>query len=167
MNLTNQATQIPPDERLFREHVKRGIFLLGEADEKWHILSAVWPKVFIWVAAAARVNAPDGYTLRFDLSHYPQKAPTAQFWDSEANVPLPTARWPQGATGSRVARAFNHGWRCDAIYMPCDRVALDGHGQWPAQYRRYLWTPNKDITFYLNIVYDLLHSAHYQGVRGA
>lgn len=156
-----------PDERLFRERVQGGAFALGEADGRWRLISVDWPQALVWVAAANRDGAPDGYILCINLDRYPSQAPTAQFWSIEADAPLPLDQWPRGAPGSRVDRAFNPGWRRDAIYMPCDRVALQGHGRWPTQYRRYLWTSKKDITFYLNIIHDLLHSTHYQGVRSA
>ena len=154
---------IPPDERVLRAHLEAGPFQLGTACGRWRLIRIAWPYVWIAVAAAPRENAPAEYSFRFDCTQYPQAAPTAAPWDPMHDRALPADDWP-GGTG-RVADAFNPGWNAAAIYLPCDRIALQGHDGWRTQHPHLLWTAAKDITHYLKILDDYLHSPHYTGLR--
>lgn len=157
-----------PDERTFRQHIRQGAFLSGAARGRWQLLSVAWPVAVISVRAAPREGAPDVFAFRFDLSGYPIQAPNARPWDAERNEPLSANRWPAGTPGSRVALAFVPRWKDgQALYLPCDRLSIDGHPDWRTKYPEMLWTPEKDVTFYLNIIHDLLDSDHYTGVASA
>jgi hypothetical protein len=117
----------------------------------------------IAVTAAARNNGFPELLLRFDLTNYPEAAPTASPWDLERNQVLNPILWPTGP--ARVDRAFNPGWNAHALYLPCDRLALPGHDAWRTQHPSMIWSPTGDITQYLRIVHDLLNSSDYQGAR--
>lgn len=159
-------TEMGLDERVFRAHLQAGPFQSGVDRGRWRLLSIDWPYAVIAVAAAPRQDAPEEYALRFHLAGYPQAAPTAGPWDSEANGPLPAARWPQGR--SRVPFAFRPGWQGGtALYLPCDRVSIQGHDAWRTQHPHMVWRPTGDITQYLEIVHELLTSNDYTGTRGA
>jgi hypothetical protein len=154
-----------PDERVFRAHVEAGPFQSGVDRGRWRLRSIAWPHAIIAVSAAERLGGPAWYVLRFECSNYPQSPPTAQPWDAERDTPLEHARWPGGR--SRVPLAFNPNWRGgQCLYLPCDRLSIDGHDGWRSQHPSMIWSPAGDITQYLRIVYDLLNSSDYTGARG-
>jgi hypothetical protein len=153
-----------PDERAFRQHIAAGRFQAHVDLGAWRVVDDSWPRPIISVAAAPRVAAPDEVALRFTLDGYPVTAPTAQPWDVTTGTPLRPELWP---TGGRVAMAFNPSWNTNAIYIPCDRLAIANHDQWRERYAAYVWDPTKDIVDYLSVVHELLHSSDYTGVRQA
>ncbi len=154
-----------PDERVFRAHLERGPFQSGVARGRWWLVSIDWQHALIAVSAAPREGGPDEYVFRFELNDYPQSAPTAQPWDLERGVPLERGRWPTGR--SRVPLAFNPNWNYQALYLPCDRLAIPGHEPWRTQHPSMVWSPAGDITQYLRIVHELLNSKDYTGPRCA
>ena len=154
------------DERVFRAHLAAGPFQSGVDRGRWRLLSLAWPHAVIAVRAAERPGGPAEYALRFELTNYPQTPPTAQPWDPERNAPLEPARWPGGR--SRIPPAFNPGWKGgQCLYLPCDRLSIEGHDGWRSQHPSMIWSPAGDITQYLRIVHDLLTSSDYSGPRGA
>lgn len=152
-----------PDERVFRAHVSGGAFLRGAVRGRWRLVSISWPYALITVSAAPREHGVSELLLRFDLSNYPNATPTAAPWDAERNALLDPGRWPTGH--SRVASAFNPGWNPQALYLPCDRLAIAGHDPWRTQHPSMIWSPTGDITQYLRIVHELLNSSDYTGPR--
>ena len=64
----------PPDQRAFEAHVTRATFIAGVYRGDWSIESIGWPIVVITIAAAAREGAPGTFTLRCDLTNYPEDA---------------------------------------------------------------------------------------------
>ena len=154
------------DEQVFRAHLEAGPFQSGVDRGRWRLLSLKWPFALVAIQADDRVGGPAEYALRFECTNYPQMAPTAQPWDAEQNSPLTPARWPNGKT--RVPLAFNPGWKAgQCLYLPCDRLSIEGHDAWRTQHPSMIWTPTSDITQYLRIVHDLLNSSDYSGPRGA
>ncbi|MGE3467241.1 MAG: hypothetical protein AB7J13_09935 [Pyrinomonadaceae bacterium] len=155
-----------PDEETFRAHLEDGSFLNGVDRDRWRLVSVDWPHAVIAVSAGEREGGPKDFAFRFDVSNYPKDAPTAQPWDEKTDSSLAQAKRPVG-TG-RVEKAFC--WYKDGtcLYLPCDRNALDtGHAAWLNQHPEMIWKPTSDITHYLRIIHDLLHSKDYQGVRGS
>lgn len=152
-----------PDERTFREHIKGGAFRRGQVRGRWRLIRVDWPHAVIAVSAAPRAGSPNEYGFRFELTNYPQSPPTAQPWDLERDRPLETTRWPTGR--SRLAGAFNPGWNSQALYLPCDRLAIAGHDGWVAQHPSLIWKSTGDITQYLFIIHELLNSGDYTGAR--
>ncbi len=150
-------------ERLFRDDVERGEFAAGADRGYWQLLALDWPLAVIAIAAAAREGAPERYVLRFDLTGYPE-APAAQLWDPDAEAPLAPERWPAG--GPRQTAAFNPGWKTDSIYVPVDRVPLQGHDGWRNRYAAHVWDPTGEITQYLRLIHGLINCPSYTGTRG-
>jgi hypothetical protein len=155
-----------PDEQVFRSHIKAGPFQSGVDRGRWRLLSIEWPYALIAMRAAARESAPDEYAFRFECSNYPQTGPTAQLWNVERGQPLEQRCWPTGR--GRVQHAFNPAWNSgQCLYLPCDRLAIVGHDVWRNQHPTMIWSSASNITLYLRIVHDLLHSSEYTGTRGA
>jgi len=158
-----EAERVPNPERLFRADIADGEFAGGEDRGYWRLRSIEWPCAVIEVTAAPRAGAPESFGFRFELTGY-LEAPTAQLWDVEADAPLEPTRWPAG--GPRHTAAFNPGWRTDAIYIPMDRLALEGHDPWKAMHTAYLWDSGRDITQYVRLLHGMLTEEGYTGVRG-
>lgn len=158
---------LTPDERVFREHLEAGPFQSGVDRERWRLISVDWSHAVLAVSAAQRPNAPEEYFFRFELSNYPAVPPTAQPWNSEKNAPLEVDKWASG--DGRVSLAFNSGYKGGTcLYLPCDREAFDqGHQNWIHQHPEMIWSPDGDITQYLRIIYDLLNSKDYTGLRSS
>lgn len=165
MTETSTIVATTPDEQVFRHHLEGARFQSGLDRGKWHLVALVeWPHAIIAVRADERVGAPTEYSFRFDLTGYPQQAPNARLWDIERNAQLEARRWPYGQ--QRIQYAFNPNWQNgQAIYLPCDRISFAGHENWCNDHPEMIWTPEKDITFYLNILYDYLNSRDYTGLR--
>jgi hypothetical protein len=157
---------VGPDEQVFRIHLESGPFQSGMDRQRWRLLSIDWPYVLIGISATTSTGEPSEYILRFECSNYPNTAPTAQLWDPDRGAPLDYSRWPTGR--SRVPLAFNPNWKNgQCLYLPCDRLSFEGHDGWRIQHPSMIWSPARDITLYLRIVYDLLNSNDYTGPRGA
>jgi hypothetical protein len=113
--------------------------------------------------------------MRIDCSGYPKDAPTGTFWDVERDARLDDASRPWGTQGSEVELAFRidwpdqaHGGPGSALYLLCDRVGLQTHGDWrAAKYPGSVWTPEKGIVHYLDEVTRLLDSPEYTGPRSS
>jgi hypothetical protein len=152
-----------PEERSLQRHLRDGPFQLGVDRGDWRKISLEYPRGIFAVRTAPRAGAPDELALLFDLTGYPQ-IPTAQPWDVHASAPLPIDLWP---IGERASMAFNPNWNSHdrALYIPCDRKALEGHEPWIAQYPAYLWDPKRGIVRYLEVVGEILHSSGYTGVQ--
>jgi hypothetical protein len=150
------------DERVLRLHLKSGRFLSGVACGRWRFVSLKWPHLIVAIPARDGVE----YGFRFECTGYPRAAATARPWDLTADAPLPTNRWPKGR--GRVSLAFNPGWKKGtALYLPCDRLAIEGHGNWRHEHPALLWDAAKGICKYLGIIHELLNSSDYEGSRAA
>lgn len=154
------AEEMSIDERVFRAHVSGGPFQSGVDRGKWRLIEIDWPFVIIAITAAKRANAPEEFFFRFELTNYPQDPPTADLWDIEREIKLEASRRPRGKL--RVSLAF----RADrnSLYLPCDRLEIQGHQGWRNQHPSMLWSPDRDITQYTRIIYELLNSLDYSGV---
>ena len=151
-------------ETLLRTHLDAGPFQSGVDRGRWRLVAFAWPHVVLAVSAAERAAAPSEYAFRFDCTGYPQKAPTAQPWSLAASEPLPHGHWPGGR--HRVPAAFNPNWKSgQALYLPCDRLAIEGHAPWLLQHPSMIWATRRDITQYLQVIHELLNSSDYSGLR--
>lgn len=146
-----------PDERAFRADVGRPEFRLGEVEGRWKLVSITWPIVIVAVVAR------DGreVALRFRCDGFPTALPTACPWDIARDAPLAHAAWPK-SKGGRLGAVFNPGWKKgSALYLPCDREAIEGHDQWRTQLPSKIWRPADGIVQYLELVHALLNSPDY------
>lgn len=151
-----------PAKRTFEEDIAGAVFQRGLVLGNWRVVEDGWPNPVIAVAAAARDGSPQEYALRFDLTGYPARAPTSQIWDLAKNTPLDPMSRPWG--GHNVQKAFRTDWK-PALYIPCDRVALESHPRWASKVGA--WKSGDDITIYLKYVHALVNSPGYSGARSA
>lgn len=152
-----------PDERAFRADVDRPDFRLGEVEQRWKLVSISWPHAVITITAADLREI----ALRFHLSGYPTILPTAQPWHLEHGAPLAHDLWPK-SKGGRLGSVFNHGWKHgSALYLPCDREAIEGHDAWRTQMPSKIWRPTDGIVQYLEQVHELLNSRDYERATAA
>jgi hypothetical protein len=150
------------EELVFLAHLGSGRFRSGVAAKRWRHVSTDWPFAIFGVTAADGLE----YGLRFDLTGYPRTEATARLWDLRANAQLQFANWPAGQ--NRIPLAFNPGWKDGAcLYLPCDRMSLDGHPNWLHEHPSLLWDATTGFIQYLRIVHDLLNSGDYGGRRAA
>jgi hypothetical protein len=157
---------IPPDRLLLEADLAAPEFRCGQIEGKWRHVATAWPLVTIAVSAAQRANAPTAYGFRFECSGYRQTPPTAQPWDIEHNKPREPTRWPAGRL--LVPAVFRPDWKGgQCLYLPCDRMSIEGHGDWAHKHPNRLWQPQRGIICYLEQIHDLLNQDDYTGVRGA
>jgi hypothetical protein len=155
---------VPPDRLLLEEDLAAPSFRRGEADGRWRHVSMSWPFVIVAVVAPPRPNAPAEFAFRFECSGYRRTPPTAQPWDVQSGGPLPAGRWPTGP--KFVSGVFRPEWKQGTcLYLPCDRLSIDGHHNWHSDHPNRLWQPDRGIVCYLEQIHDLLHYSDYTGVR--
>ena len=156
-------SSMPPDERVFRDHVISARFQDGVGRGRWQIVGDIaWPVVLVAVAAGRRDNAPSEYVLRFDMSGYPETAPTATPWNPTNGGVLEQGLRPKGI---RVGYVFRTDWKeGKALYAPFDRVALHSHPKWTRQHPRRAWDSSRDLTWLLQILHEMLNNDDYTGI---
>lgn len=156
----------PPDQLLIERDLAASDFRRGEIEKRWRHIATTWPHVLIAVSAALRANAPSEYGFRFECTGYRQSPPTAQPWDLTSDTALALTKWPTGR--SIVPSVFRPQWKDGAcLYLPCDRMALEGHANWQHEHPARLWNPSRGIVGYLEQLYELLNSNDYTGVIGS
>ena len=154
------------DEKIFDSHLKGGTFQYGVDQKKWRLISIEWPYVIIGVNAKTHNGWPTEYSFRFECSDYPNSPVTAQPWDINTNKPLDPNKWPGGK--NRVPKVFRPDWKGGAcLYLPCDRISIEGHSAWPSKHPHLIWKPTSEITLYLEAIYELINSSDYSGPRCA
>jgi hypothetical protein len=157
---------IPPDRALFEADLKAPEFRCGELEGRWRHVATTWPHAVIAVSAPERPGGPKEFGFRFELTGYRQALPIGQPWDLEANGPLPATKWPTGK--SIVPSVFRPGWKQgQCLYLPCDRMAMEGHDNWRNDHPSRLWQPSRGIVCYLEQVYELFNQCDYSGVVGS
>lgn len=153
-----------PEEALFQAHVEGVAFRSGIDRDRWGFPSVhsgmEWPHLVVWIEADNRFVGSGHLDLRFDLTGYPATAPTALPWDVEKSEALPPEKWPKGP--GNIARVFNPVWNRNALYAPCDRVAMVGHDPWKTSLSQWWWTADSDITLYLEFVHRCLNPCEHE-----
>ena len=152
---------LAPDERALRAHLQTGRYQAGVEAGRWRDLSVEWPIVIVAVSAAPRPGAPQEFAIRFDLTGYPNTAPTGCIWDMETNTMLPADKRPKGERAGLVFR-FEGGCGPTAMYAPWDRGALYNYN-WAQQAPRLAWHAGRDLTFVLENVHEILNADDYLG----
>ena len=157
---------LPPDRVLLELDLAAPEYRCGEVEGRWRHIVTCWPHTIIAVAAPRRPSAPGEFGFRFNCAGYRRVPVTAQPWDSAANQPLPAAQWP---TGPRiVSSVFRPEWKHGlCLYLPCDRMSIEGHDNWRNEHPSRLWQPDRGIICYLEQLNGLFFDSHYSGVRGA
>lgn len=157
---------IPPDRLMLETDLAAAEFRCGEAEGRWRHVATSWPHVIVAVAAPDRPKSPSEFFFRFECTGYRHKPVTAQPWDAGRDAPLPFASWPTG--NSHVKAVFRPDWKKgQCLYLPCDRLSIEGHDEWLTKYPSRLWNATRGLICYLEQIYDLLHHSDYTGVVGA
>lgn len=151
------------EEALFRAHLEGVPFRSGLDRERWGFPgepSVAWPHCILWVQCEPRFGASARLSLRFEVTGYSATAPNAVPWDTEKNQALAGDKWPKGP--GNVSKVFNPGWNSGALYAPCDRIAMAGHDAWKAAHPQWWWTPDSEITLYLEFVHRCLNPLDHE-----
>lgn len=144
------------DEASLVAHLNSGRFLSGVARDRWTLIELNWPFVLIEV----RARDDRLFVLRFDCIGYPNDAPTATLWDVHTQSQLSAEHWPRGG---RVSQVFNPRWQNGAaLYIPCDRQSIVGHGGWVTDHPWLIWVPEKGLLQYVEAVCEILQSQELQ-----
>lgn len=139
---------------------------LAEGEGKWRRVAVAWPHVVFAVSAPARPNAPTEFGFRFECTGYRQVPATAQPWDLTTNAALAPHLWPTGK--SIIPSIFRPGWKQGhCLYLPCDRMSIEGHPNWQTEHPSRLWQPARGIICYLEQLYELFHQSDYTGLASA
>jgi hypothetical protein len=155
----------PPDRLLLEQDLAAPGIRCGEIEGRWRHVATCWPHVIFAVSAPPRGNEPLEFGFRFECSGYRQNPATAQPWDLKADTPLPGARWPRG--GLIFSSVFRPEWKQGhCLYLPCDRMSIEGHGNWQNDHPSRLWQPKRGLICYLEQLHELFHQSDYSGVAG-
>lgn len=149
-----------PDEQALRHDLSSLPFRIGERRGKWGLRGIKFPFALFFIAAATVPKGPAGFLLRSECSGYSGVGPTSQLWHGGLDKPLADEFRPR--THQSTIEAFKDWQNC--LYHPIDRMARE-HNNWNHDFPEKLWMPDKDITFLLETVYDLLHSSEYVGAN--
>ena len=137
-------------------HLASGRFKAGVARGRWQLVAVSWPYAFVKVFD----RHGRGICVRFDCTGYPGRPPQGTPWDYETQQQLPAHLWPRGG---RVSQVFNPGWQCGAaLYIPCDRVSIEGHGNWYAELPHLIWNASRGLLHYIEALYEVLQSHELQ-----
>jgi hypothetical protein len=157
---------VPPERTMLEQDLAAPEFRCGEIEGRWRCVAICWPHAILAVSAPERPRSPAEFGFRFECSGYRHNPATAQPWDLDANSPLSGGRWPTGAV--MVSSVFRPEWKQGlCLYLPCDRMAFEGHENWRVEYPSRLWRPERGIISYLEQIYELFHESDYSGTRGA
>jgi hypothetical protein len=155
---------VTPDRALLEQDLAAPEFRCGEIEGRWRNNALCWPHVILAVSAPPRPGSPTEFGFRFECSGYRQNPVTAQPWDIDAGKPLPAGRWPTGPV--MVCAVFRPDWKQgQCLYLPCDRMSIEGHDNWRSQHPSRLWQPQRGIVCYLEQIYELFHQSDYSGIR--
>ena len=152
----------PPDQRSFTADANAPSFVAGVVRQDWTIEKVSWPIVHITIAAAPREGGPAQFMLRCDFTNFPADAPTATPWDVTRDAPLTEDQRPKGED---VGMVFRSNWENGlALYCGYDRVALTGHLNWLTEHPNTTWNSERDLTWWISRIWDLLNSDDYEGL---
>ena len=147
-------------------------FRIGVAKDKWGLpepnvlpRQPDWPKRVFWIAAAPRTASPERFYISLDIAGYRSVSPTGTFWNPSTGCMLDPSKRPKGKPDTRFAKVFRTDWeQGTAFYHPYDRVAAQGHPDWPKQHPHLVWSSNHTIVDYLEELHALLNSEDYIGI---
>jgi hypothetical protein len=159
---------LKPDQRQFEADLQSAAFRNGVLKGCWGIESTAdlaWPKVALWIGAAARSGAPDRFHLMLDCEGYRGVPPTGTFWDPATGAMLAEDKRPRGKSNSRFSKVFRTDWEGGrAFYHPYDRVAAQSHPDWAGAQPHLVWHRGRAIVDCLEEYHALLRSEDYLGI---
>jgi hypothetical protein len=140
---------------IFQDHLISTEYQSGEIEGRWGEVynenRPEWPIFFFWI----KTSSGEKFNFKFDFSSYPQLAPTSIIWDIDNNMPLTQDKRPN--SNKRAIQVFKV-WPKQCVYLPCDRIAFEGHPDWPQKHPSLIWNPNEDTFLkYLNELYQILN----------
>lgn len=154
-----------PAQQLLEQDLAKPDIRCGEGEGRWRHIATCWPHVVFAVAAPLRPASPTEFGFRFECSGYRQIAVIGQPWDLSADAPLPRVQWPTGR--SIVSSVFRPDWKQGhCLYIPCDRMSIEGHPNWLSEHPARLWQPARGIICYLEQIHELFNQSDYSGVVG-
>jgi hypothetical protein len=154
--------RVNSDEVALRRDLETTSFKVGCWRGKWALKGIKYPFALFFISAKMLPGkGPEGFLLRSDFSGYSGDAPTSQLWYGGQDIVLPEANRPRNAAG--VMYEFRNWHNPNCLYLPVDRIALPGHGDWVTKYPDQCWSPDKNIVFLLEIVYGILQRTEYIG----
>lgn len=157
-----------PDQRQLEADLQSAAFRNGVLKACWGVESPAglsWPKVTLWIGAAARSGAPDRFHLMLDFDGYRGVPPTGTFWDPSTGAMLAENRRPRGKPDSRFSKVFRTDWEGGrAFYHPYDRIAAQSHPDWASAQPHLVWHRNCTIVDCLEEYHTLLRSEDYLGI---
>lgn len=154
---------VPPGLVLLQQDLAAPEFRCGELEGRWRHVRTTWPHTVIAVRAPPRPGTASEYAFQFECSGYRQIPVTAQPWNVAANAALPHNLWPTGR--SIVPSVFRPEWKNgQCLYLPCDRLSIEGHDQWRNQHPDRMWQPARGIVCYVEQIYELLNQGDYTGI---
>jgi hypothetical protein len=131
----------------------------------WEVDRLDYPILDARIATSRRTYAHGWIGLRFETTGYPDQPVTACPWDFERDTVLAFDDRP---VGGRAQVTFRADWENGrALYLPCDRVAITGHTNWPAEHPHDLWEPAVGIAKYLRLVHTILNEVDHEMALGA
>jgi hypothetical protein len=140
---------------LFQNHFEAPEYKSGEIEGRWGTSPTKdrpeWPIFFLWINS----STSEVYNFKFDFTDYPNSAPTSVLWDLKNNILLPIEKRPQKT--KRQIQVFKI-WGRNCNYLPCDRLAIEGHPTWPQEHSELIWDNQKDTFIkYLSELYQILN----------
>jgi hypothetical protein len=139
--------------------LEAGPVQVGVARGQWQIGEFEYPVLMVRIAASPMTYARGWVDLRVDITSYPDQAPTICPWDVSVIAPLAADNRPNGGRASMVFRSDWESGR--ALYHPCDRVAIAGHGDWPREHGDDMWDPDAGIAKVLRLLHTILNEADH------
>jgi hypothetical protein len=144
-----------PGRRRLERDLASEDFDIGTSAGMWRVVSMDWPELVV------AITAGDGREvgMRLDVDGYPTAAPAGQPWDLDRGALLDSEFWP---VSSLAVGTFRKDWSVangGAPYVACDRIALNGHPDWPNAHPDRAWNPGRSIAFYLHEMHRELQCA--------
>lgn len=136
---------------------------VGVALGQWKILRSEFPYVLVSFSTSRQTHLSGSVVVRFDCTDYPDRPATACAWNIDGDTPLSPDQRPRGGRATMTFRSDWEGGR--ALYLPCDRMAIDSHPDWANQYPHDLWDSTKGIAEYFQLVSTILTEADDAFVR--
>ena len=130
--------QPPPDRAIFEQDLAAPEFRCGEIEGRWRHVATHWPHVIIAVSAPERAERARGIRVSIRMLGLSADAGNSPALGHRRQYPFAGARWP---TGNGVVKSvFRPEWKQgQCLYLPCDRMAIEGHDDWRHQHPNRIW----------------------------